>query len=57
MSAVAASAVPADSASDTDSGLLLLLANGEAASGTPAQGKEATGRGALKPSAAELGAR
>ncbi len=52
-----ASAVPEDSASDIDSGPLLLPANGEAASGTPAQGKEATGRRALKSSAAELGAR
>ncbi|DBB15748.1 TPA: hypothetical protein ACH3X3_003953 [Trebouxia sp. C0006] len=52
-----ASAVPEDSASDIDSGPLLLPANGEAASGTPAQGKEATGKRALKSSAAELGAR
>ena len=57
LSAVGASAVPEDSASDVDSGPLLLPANGEAASGTSAQGKKATGRGAPKPSAAERGAR
>ena len=56
LSAVGASAVPEDSASDIDSGPLLLPANGEAASGTPAQAKEATGMGVPKPSATELGA-
>ncbi|DBB17676.1 TPA: hypothetical protein ACH3X3_002716 [Trebouxia sp. C0006] len=51
--AVAASGVPEDSASDIDSGPLLLPANGEAASGTSAQGKEAPGRGISIPSSAE----
>ena len=55
--AVAASGVPEDSASDIDSGPLLLPANGEAASGTSAQGKEAPGRGISIPSSAEVGAR
>ncbi len=50
-----ASAVPEDSASDIDSGPLLLPANGEAASGISARDEEATGRGVPKPSAAELG--
>ncbi len=56
LSADGASAVPEDSASDIDSGPLLLPANGEAALGTSARGEEATGRGLPKPSAAELGA-
>ncbi len=56
LSADGASAVLEDSASDIDSGPLLLPANAEAASGMSARGEEATGKGVPKPPAAELGA-
>ncbi len=53
LSAGGASAVLEDSASGINSGRLVLPANGEAASGTPAQGQEASCRGPSKPSDAQ----
>ena len=57
LSAFAIPSTPADSASDTDSGPLLLPAKGEAVSSTSVCDEETTGKEAPRPSASGLNTR